>query len=476
MIQLIHHYAFYCTFLLYNVAWVWPLHGQISTVQIKKEKQTSKDSLSLKQALLNARWDVNTRTFMMSTHNQGPSNDAYAVAFGAGLGVLTQSINGWQAGISGFFITKLLSSNLQQPEPSGTLPNRYEAGLFDIQNMTNANALPRLESFFIKYNHKNSAVVIGKMNLNTPFFNPQDGRMRPTLVEGVWLNSRESKKFNWSGGWIWGVSPRSTVKWYSLSNSIGIFPMGTSVNGQRSNYAGNIQGCSGMAITNISYLPNRFMKIDVWNGFLENVMNTALIEARYEKKLEDKVWYSGFIFLHQNAVHNGGNANPEKTYYEKGSQANALSAQYGFNNGKWNTNINYTHITGDGRYLMPREWGREVFYTFLSRERNEGMGKVHAAMVRTTYSTTNKRLQSSLAYGYYVLPDVRDARYNKYGLPSYHQINLEVNHAFKGFLKGTELRFLAAYKINAGQTYGDLKYQFNKVDMLNLNVIVDFKL
>ena len=29
-------------------------------------------------------------------------------------------------------------------------------------------------------------------------------------------------------------------------------------------------------------------------------------------------------------------------------------------------------------FLMPREWGREPFYTFLPRERNEGLGGVNA--------------------------------------------------------------------------------------------------
>jgi hypothetical protein len=81
-----------------------------------------------------------------------------------------------------------------------------------------------------------------------------------------------------------------------------------------------------------------------------------------------------------------------------------------------------------------------------------------------------------LAYGYFLLPDVRNTRLNKYGLPSYHQINPEVSYAFKGFLEGMELRFLAAIKRNAGETYGDLRYVYNKVNMVNFNFIIDFRL
>ena len=31
---------------------------------------------------------------------------------------------------------------------------------------------------------------------------------------------------------------------------------------------------------------------------------------------------------------------------------------------------------------MPREWGKEPFYTFLPRERNEGLGNIHAFTVK----------------------------------------------------------------------------------------------
>jgi hypothetical protein len=54
--------------------------------------------------------------------------------------------------------------------------------------------------------------MVGKINLNTPFLNPQDGRMRPTIEEGVWLSIKESKKIGFNGGWIWKISPRSTVQ------------------------------------------------------------------------------------------------------------------------------------------------------------------------------------------------------------------------------------------------------------------------
>ncbi|MBL7918140.1 MAG: hypothetical protein JNM96_07060, partial [Bacteroidia bacterium] len=141
-----------------------------------------------------------------------------------------------------------------------------------------------------------------------------------------------------------------------------------------------------------------------------------------------------------------------------------------------NTSLNYTHITGDGRYLMPREWGKEPFYTFMPRERNEGLGNVHAFLIKTSVNSFNDKLKTGIGYGYYSLPDVKNYRLNKYGMPSYHQINADAGYTFTNFLKGMEIKMLVAYKINNGETYNNLKYIYNKVNMINFNLIVDFKI
>ena len=64
--------------------------------------------------------------------------------------------------------------------------NRYEIGLFDIEDPSNKKDIDRLEELYLKYNFKNATITVGKQLINTPFINLQDGRMRPTVVEGVW--------------------------------------------------------------------------------------------------------------------------------------------------------------------------------------------------------------------------------------------------------------------------------------------------
>lgn len=435
-----------------------------------------KDSVCLKDCFLQAHWEAHTRTFAMGTINEGALKDDYALASGAGIGVLTRPIYGFQVGVSGFFIYNVYSSKIDLPDSLTLSPNRYEVGLFDTENPKNRDDLDRLEELYLKYNFSKSAITIGKINVNTPFLNPQDGRMRPTIEEGVWLNINESKKFGVNGGWFWKISPRSTVQWFSIANSMGINPSGVNIDGSKSDYNEHILS-SGMAIANVYFQPNDNLKVNLWNGLLDNVMNTAMIEINTTQSLNEKTkLYQGVIYLHQDAINNGGNSDPKKTYINKGFQSNVISAQIGIKNKRINTSLNYTHISGDGRYLMPREWGKEPFYTFLPRERNEGLGNVHAFLLKTSLSAFDGKFKTGLGYGYYQLPDVKDYRLNKYGLPSYHQINYDASYSFRKFLKGLDLKVLVAYKLKEGETYNNLKYIYNKVNMFNFNFILDFKI
>lgn len=444
----------------------------VSSTQFEKPK----DTLVFKEIFTKAKWSLSSRTFLMSTLNEGNLKDDYALASGAGIGMLTKSFFGFQFGFSGYFIYNIKSSNIALPDSLTLSPNRYEVGLFDVENPTNKNNLYRLEELYVKYTLSKSSITVGKLNLTTPFFNPQDGRMRPTIEEGVWLSINKSKKFGVNGGWIWAVSPRSTLKWYSLQNSMGINPMGVNTDGTKSTYFNNILS-SGMAIANIYFQPNDKLKINLWDGMLDNVMNTAMIEINTTQSLNEKSkLYQGVIYLHQDAINNGGNSDPKKTYVNKEFQSNVITAQLGFKNKRMNTSLNYTHITGDGRYMMPREWGKDPFYTFLSRERNEGFGDVHAYVIKTSLNAFHEKFKTGLGYGYYQLPDVKNYRLNKYGMPSYHQINVDAAYVFGNFLKGFELKALLVYKINAGETYNNLKYVYNKVNMFNLNLILDFKI
>ncbi len=423
-----------------------------------------------------SKWSLHSRSYFMSTINEGALKDDYALAQGAGIGLLTVPVKGFQLGVAGYFIFNLVSSDLSKPDAISGGNNRYEIGQFDVSNPKNKHDLDRLEDLFLKYSKRKNSITIGRMELNTPFMNLQDGRMRPTLEEAVWINIHQFKKIKFNGGYVWGVSPRSTIQFYELKSSVGLYGQGVNRDGTKSNYLSNISS-KGFYMGNINLTPFKKFEINLWNGFFENVSNTASIELKNEFAKNDQIkYYQGVMYFRQDAVNNGGNANQSQTYMNKGAQSNVISARIGLKRKSLDINFNYTHITGDGRYLMPREWGRDPFYTFMPRERNEGAGNVHAANTNITYTSKNENLKSTLAYGYYQMPSVTDTRLNKYGMPSYHQINLSTSYAFKHFWKGLELRFLVASKIKSGNDYLAPKYIYNKVNMTNFSLVADLRI
>jgi hypothetical protein len=151
-----------------------------------------------------------------------------------------------------------------------------------------------------------------------------------------------------------------------------------------------------------------------------------------------------------------------------------MGARVGKQWNQWEHSINFTRITKAGRYLMPREWGRDPFYTFLMGERNEGLGDLSAFVYKSRYKMLNNPLIINSGIGYFNLPDVKNYALNKYGFPSYWQYNIDARYAFSGFWKGWELQLIYFYKKATGNSYNDPKYIINKVDMGHFNFVLNF--
>ena len=99
---------------------------------------------------------------------------------------------------------------------------------------------------------------------------------------------------------------------------------------------------------------------------------------------------------------------------------------------------------------------------------------MHAIMAKLDYKLPKSRFKTSLAAGYYKLPDVKNYALNKYGLPSYTQINTDFRYTFAKALKGLEAQLLLVAKINGGETYGNSKMVINKVNMFQTNFVLNF--
>ena len=441
--------------------------------QQKNTLELPADTTSLRSALLRGKLEARFRLYMMSTDNTDQLTDYSALAFGGGLRYESGAWHGLSFGVSGFFIWNLASTDLSRKDPATGARNRYEIGQFDVEDPTNRNDMDRLEDFFLKYKRKSTEIRFGKQEIKTPFINPQDGRMRPTGEQGLWTQWEPSENWKLQGGWLYKMSPRGTVRWYGIAESMGLYPAGLNVDGRPSAYPSNIKS-RGIGILVVQYQSREF-QLQAWEHLVDNIFHTSMLQLeRKPAPNRSQGMEAGIQYVFQQALRDGGHHDPAKAYFNKGSQVHVVSAKAGWKYRSAILRLNGTHIANSGRFLMPREWGREPFYTFIPRERNEGAGGVNAITLNFIRENPRKKWRTEISYGYYDMPDVRNAVLNKYQMPSYHHFLADLKYAFKGFANGLSLEALYTYKKNAGETYDDHKYLINKVDMHHFNLILNY--
>jgi hypothetical protein len=389
------------------------------------------DTTSFLHAFKNGTTHGHFRYYASHTFNEGSLSDYYANAIGGGIRYETAQYHRFQFAVSGFYFFNIGSSDMTYKDPTTGQVNRYEIGLFDIEDPHNKKDMDRLEELYLKYNLKKGHLIFGRQIINTPLLNLQDGRMRATGVEGLYIDYQFSKKLEVEGGWIYAISPRSSTRWFYGAESIGLYPVGVNELGTKSNYAGNLKSL-GIGIAAIRYNPIKGLKLQAWNYYMENMMNSVFLQADYQKQLknEKQKLTFGAQMIRQDALNFGGNEDQSKTYMLKNSKAMTFGGKVGLIHHNSEFSFNYNRITKHGRFLFPREWGRDPFYTFMPRERNEGFGDVHAITAKFEQKFPKKRVKTSFAAGYFRLPDVHNFALNKYGIPSYYQVNADIRYAF----------------------------------------------
>ena len=298
--------------------------------------------------------------------------------------------------------------------------------------------------------------------------------MRPTAESGLWVEVNDLKNFKIEGGWLWKISPRSTVEWFSVGESIGLYPKGLNPDGTGSGYPENLKS-AGVGLLGVTRQAGKHTRIQVWNQYVENIFNTVFAQVDYTRPLKkEHALLFGFQVIHQNALANGGNEIASKTYFLKGGQSNVFGAQAGWQRHGWQALAAYTRVTADGRFLAPREWGREPFYTFMSRERVEGSGDSHSVTGRVNWQTKDKKMRIEAAYGHFYLPDVTNFALNKYAFPAFRQLNVDVRYTFGGMFEGLRAQFLYVWKGRIGEVYGNDRLVINRVNLSHINLILNY--
>mgnify|MGYP000287579884 CR=1 FL=1 len=395
------------------------------------------------------------RYYHMSTDNSEKLPDYAANAIAGEFGYKYKFKKYWTAEVSGSITSSFLNSSLVPT-------SRYEIGLFDQVDITNQNFLSRIEKMNLQFVKNKFKLTVGRQIINTPFINPQDGRMRPTAVGGIYGTYK-----NLEFACLYEISPRGTMGWSSVASSIGYYPFGVNTLGQKSNYPGQLSS-RGILFTGLNKQLTKATSLKCSNTFVDQIATTAFIQMEHQQEIGVGKWIIGIQAMKQYALGNN-------LYDEKNQHAASWGLRFGYENNIWGSSINFNQISSEGRYLMPREWGKDPFFTFMPRERNEGLGGVNAIVVRSTYQIPKLGLKIQPSIGYFQLPNVDNYVLNKYGMPSYMQSNIDLTWDAKKILKGAEIQVLYVNKLNQGDTKENSKYILNKVDMSTWNFIVNYQ-
>lgn len=442
-------------------------------IHVPVRAQVVNDTTSVMHAILHGQVHGQLRNVFMLTDNTGMLTDYRTDAIGGNIRFLTNRYKGCSLEAGMHFTSRVFSSDLTTPDPIAGSMNRYESTLYDITAPGKRNLL-MLSLLNISYQFKSGSIIFGRQLLNTPFVNMQDNRMQPTIVEGIYSTiGRHTWKIE--AGWIYGIAPRGTYKWYTIGHSIGLYPQGTNTDGSKGNYKDHVRS-SGIGLLAVHWRPVHGIHLQVWDQYSDNLFNTWMIQGDFSgMEREDSKWLAGIQYVHQHVLNNGGFNGPDKTYFDKNNVVNLVSTRVGWENAAVRVLLNYTHIFPGGRFMMPREWGTEPFYTFLNRERSEGTGHVNACSLTTRWKILPKQdVMLETGYGYYLLPDVRNTALNKYGLPSYDHIKIGLDYTAKKTLEGMKVSALYVYKGRKGNDYNNLKYDFNKVNVSHFALVLNY--
>jgi hypothetical protein len=413
-----------------------------------------------------------SRTYLMGTYNRDELSDYGAWAAGAGLGYVSPEWKHFSFGFSGFFIFKLWEHNLNTKDPLTGGTNRYEVALFDMEDPENSTDLDRLEELFIKYRRGSWSFIAGRQHIETPFLNGQDNRMRPNIFSGLWTEW-EVENVKWEAGWLNSVSPRGTVDWFGLEESLGVYSFGKNVDGSASQYKGNSR-TAGVFILGGHY-ERPSWKFHTYHYYTENIFHLSYGDALYKyKRGKESEWFIGTQWLYQQQVQEGGQPDPQKSYIQEGEYTWGSGATIGSRQGRHRLSYNMLYLHDSGRFVFPREWGREKFWASLPRERFEGAGGLFAQSIKWEGEWLGESLHSMVGSGWVIRPDPQDAALNKYGQPSFYHIVAQVDYDFSFPLAGLKFSGLLVYKGNAeGQPIPDL-IALNRVDLWHYSVIIDY--
>ncbi len=417
--------------------------------------------------------DLHFRTFWMNTNYPGLDfKEDYALGMSLNLGGFLSYQQNWKLHVGYRTFANVASSEIWESDPETGQFNRYETGLFDLLN-TRDRFFGKLETLSLEYSREKFGIKGGRMGINSDWINAQDGRLSPTGVEGIFAWFAPNSLWKFSAWGIGRMSIRGSSDWLSVGETVGIYPVGRNVSGKPALYYGNTDS-DWLGIWEVDRILGEGASIHFSNTIAQNLFSTYWLSSEKNRKVESGVIILGLQGGFQHGIGQGGSDDPELRYKEPEDKNYVLSGRIGWKNSKWTTHLNFTHLGGEGRWLSPREWGKDAWFTFIPRERNEGFESINALVAYGEYRFEKARLGVYGHFGLHWLSDVNNPAENKYNFPSYRQLNLGVKYQPK-MIKNLDFHFILVSKEPLENSNLTPNQIYNKVEMIHFNGILNWR-
>ncbi len=411
------------------------------------------------------------RTYYMNTFNKGSLKDFSALATGGKIKYQFWFNKRLELGGALYNSNNLGIQDLTIADETTGRLSRYEEGLFDRLDLEN-DVILLLGEFYLKYGLAKHEFTLGRMKINSPLVNPEDGRMIPTLAQGFWYTYQINRTNAIQVGIFNKIAPRSTGKFYGIGESIGTYPVGRNSDGKGNQYDGNTNS-DYLVLFNTDLKLSEQIRLNFWNSFVANISNTTYLKPTV--KLTHKINLE-LEWLHQSKVGNGGNAIDSLRYFSANS-SDILGAKLDYRWKKSKIALAYDRILRHGQFVSPREWGREDLFSFQKRERSEGSADNHALVLyyNLIFPIIREKIEinSIFSMGRHWKPSVLDAVSNKYAMPDYTHLNLDLFFNFKK-LKNLKPEVLFTTKIANGDFPDNPSFYFNKTDLFHIDLILNY--
>ena len=346
----------------------------------------NKDTFNLAEHFSKGHVSGHFMNFFMNTINEGALRDYWTNAFGMSLHYESLSFKGIMFEMKGIFTFQTFSSDLNKEESNLGEASKWEVELYDILDRDNKTDLDRLEELFLHYQWKNYFIRYGRIPINsTPLINQRDNRMKPFAFEGFHGNININKHIKYQAIIIHGVSPRSTVEWFSLDEAIGLNDNGISITGEEANYFKYLN-THFLSAQELKY-ENKNMMFRFWNFHLDKVFNLNWEQVEFK----NRVWKFGLVGIHQFAHKRQSILNTNNQYINPEGYVNIISSILQRRNEEFEIAFSNTNIFGKGKFLFPKELGKEDLYTSVSKSRVDGLGQTNIANLSFKYKPKSKK-------------------------------------------------------------------------------------